>query len=138
MNQGLRVGLIGESIDTVTEQQTAKAMGSGLLEVYATPAMIALLEAAAVSAIDPYLDDDRASVGIEMNVRHLSATPIGEHITAIAEVTRIDGKRVTLEVRAWDERELIGEGTHVRYLIYADDFMERLNRNDVATDDELT
>jgi predicted thioesterase len=136
MNQGLRVGLIGESIDTVTQQQTARAMGSGLLDVYATPAMIALLEAAAVSAIDPYLDDDRASVGIEINVRHLSATPIGEHITAIAEVTRIDGKRVTLEVRAWDERELIGEGTHVRYLIYADDFMARLKRDDVATDDQ--
>lgn len=132
MNQGLRVGLIGESIDTVTEQQTAKSMGSGTLDVYATPAMVALLEAAAVLAIEPYLEDDRASVGIEMNLRHLSATPIGEHITAMAEITRIDGKRVTLEVRAWDERELIGEGTHVRYLIHAEDFMSRLKRNNAS------
>ena len=89
--------------------------------------MIALMEAAAVSAIEPYLLEGRTSVGIEINVQHLSATPVGERITAMAEVTRIDGKRVILEVRAWDEREIIGQGTHTRYIISIDEFMARVN-----------
>lgn len=123
---GLRVGLIGESIMTVTSQETAKAVGSGSLDVFATPIMLAQMEAAAAAVIDAHLEAGRTSVGIEINVRHVAATPIGERIFAMAEVTRIDGKRVILEVRAWDENELIGEGTHVRYLIEADDFMSRV------------
>jgi len=124
--QTVRVGLIGESITTVTSKETAKTLGSGTLNVYATPAMIALMEAASVAAIESYLDDNYTSVGIQIHVRHVAATPIGEHITAIAEVTRVDDKRVTFEVRAWDEHELIGEGTHVRYIIEADEFMTGL------------
>lgn len=130
MSTRIRVGSIGESISHVTSEQSAVSMGSGSLNVFATPAMIALMEAASVAAVDPYLDEDKTSVGIEVQVRHLSATPIGEQITAIAEITRLDGKRVTLEVRAWDEHEMIGEGTHVRYIIDADDFMRRVNRTD--------
>jgi fluoroacetyl-CoA thioesterase len=126
IEKGIRVGLIGEAITTVTSDLTAVTMGSGSVHVYATPAMIALMEAAAVSAIDPYLLDGRTSVGIEINVQHLSATPVGERITAMAEVTRIDGKRVILEVRAWDEREIIGQGTHTRYIINIDEFMARV------------
>ena len=126
MEKSIRVGLIGEAITTVTSDLTAVTMGSGSVNVYATPAMIALMEAAAVSAIDPYLSEGRTSVGIEINVQHLSATPVGERITAMAEVTRIDGKRVILEVRAWDEREIIGQGTHTRYIINIEDFMARV------------
>jgi predicted thioesterase len=110
----------------VTSELTAVAMASGSLEEYATQSMIALMEAAAVSAIDPYLATGNASVGIEVDVQHLSATPIGEQITAMAEVTRVDGKRVTLELRAWDERELIGQGIHIRYIIDAEEFLSRL------------
>lgn len=128
MEMGIRVGLIGESITSVTSELTAKSMGSGTLDVYATPAMVALMEAASIAAIEPHLEDGKVSVGIEINVRHLAATPVGEHITAIAEITRIDGRRIMLEVRAWDEYELIGEGTHTRYLIQADEFMARINR----------
>jgi predicted thioesterase len=133
LDKGLRVGLIGEAITTVTSELTAVTMGSGAVHVYATPAMVALMEAAAVSAIDPYLSPGFVSVGIELNIRHLSATPIGERITAMAEITRIDGKRVNVEVRAWDEKELIGQGTHIRYMIDADEFMGRLG--DKAKDD---
>jgi predicted thioesterase len=133
LDKGLRVGLIGEAITTVTSELTAVTMGSGAVNVYATPAMVALMEAAAVSAIDPYLSPGFVSVGIELNIRHLSATPIGERITAMAEITRIDGKRVNVEVRAWDEKELIGQGTHIRYMIDADEFMGRLG--DKAKDD---
>jgi len=126
LDKGLRVGLIGESITTVTDKETAMAMGSGRVQVYATPAMIAQMESAAVSAVDPYLPDGMISVGIEIDVRHVAATPVGENITAMAEITRIDGKTVHLEVRVWDERELIGMGKHSRYLIDAEEFLERL------------
>jgi len=131
MGDELRVGLIGEANGHVTRDSTARAIGSGSLEVFATPAMIALMEAASVAAIDNALDEGISTVGIDINVRHLSATPIGENVTAIAEVSEIDGKRVRFEVRAWDEQELIGEGTHTRYIIQVEQFLNRLNeKND--------
>ncbi|MDQ7024956.1 MAG: thioesterase family protein [Anaerolineae bacterium] len=126
MEKGIRVGLIGEAITTVTSDLTAITMGSGSVSVYATPAMIALMEAAAISALDPHLPESDTSVGIEIHVQHLSATPVGEQITAMAEITHIDGKRVKFELRAWDEREIIGQGTHTRFIIDADEFTERL------------
>lgn len=123
----VRVGLIGEAITSVTEAQTAQQMGSGSLNVFATPAMIALMEAACVSTIDSYLSPGKASVGIAIEVQHLSATPIGERINVMAEITQVEGRRVTLEVRAWDEHELIGEGKHTRYIIDVESFLSRLN-----------
>jgi len=125
---GLRVGLIGEALHTVSMDDTARTMGSGGLDVYSTPAMIALMEAAAVAAVDPQLPITRASVGIEINVRHLAATPIGERVHAVAEVVELDGRRVVMAVRAWDEHDLIGEAEHVRYVIDIDRFLERLSR----------
>jgi fluoroacetyl-CoA thioesterase len=122
----LSVGARSDQTMLVTDDLTAVAMGSGSLPVLATPAMVALMEAAALAAIDPVLPEGQASVGIEVNVRHLSATPVGEEIIASAIVTQIDGKRVTFEVRAWDRKELIGEGTHVRYIIDEVRFMSRL------------
>ena len=88
--------------------------------------MIALMEAAAVATIAPYMPEGKASVGIELHIQHLSATPIGEQVVAMAEITAIEGKRIQLEVRAWDETELIGVGTHLRYIIDVDEFMERV------------
>ena len=129
--KALRVGLIGESIATVTQELTAKIVGSGGLDVYSTPSMIALMESAAVSAIDPYLATGEASVGIEIHVQHVRATPIGEHVTAMAEITKVDGKRIIMEVRAWDERTLIGEGKHTRYIIDIDEFMGRVRGEEV-------
>ncbi|MEL6307743.1 MAG: thioesterase family protein [Chloroflexota bacterium] len=130
IEKGLRVGLIGEAITSVTMEETALTMGSGSFEVYATPSMVALMEAAAVSALAPYLKEDYASVGIEINTKHIAATPIGEGVTAMAEITRIDGKRVHLEIRAWDEKALIGTATHVRYIVHIDEFMDRVHGND--------
>lgn len=127
--KGLRVGLIGEAITTVTSNETAIKLGSGAVNVYGSPAMIALMEAATVSAVDPYLSDGRVSIGMDIAVRHVSPTSVGEQITAIAEVTRIDGKRVTLEVRAWDEHDMIGIGTIVRYLVDHEEFSKRVERS---------
>src|SRR5215213_5345653 len=114
MTTNVHVGARGDQTILVTDDLTAIAMGSGTLPVFSTPAMIALMEAAALAAIDSLLPEGQSTVGIEINVRHVSATPIGEEIIASAIVTQIDGKRITFEVRAWDRKELIGEGTHVR------------------------
>lgn len=126
----LRIGLIGESYVMVTEDMTAKAIGSGSLDVYATPSMIALMEAAACAAIDPCLESGMTTVGIEINIQHLAASPVGEEIRAVAEVTSIEGRRIKFEVRAWDERELIGEGTHTRYIIDIERFMARVRSSE--------
>lgn len=122
----VRVGLIGEASVAADEHTSALAMGSGSLEVFSTPSMLALMENAAVRAIEAGLQDDFSTVGIEINVRHISATPMGERVMALAEVTRVEDRRITFEVRAWDDRELIGEGTHVRYIINVEQFLERL------------
>lgn len=115
--EGIQPGLIGKAKITVSESVLATYLGSGSIEVYATPGMVALMEAAAVAAIDPLLPEGQASVGVALQVKHLAATPPGEEVRAQAEVVDVDGRKVTLEVRAWDEHELIGEGTHVRYVI---------------------
>ncbi len=122
----LRVGLIGEATILADESQSALTLGSGSISVFATPAMLALMENAAVRALEPVLDDGYSSVGIDVNIRHTSATPLGETIIAVAEVTRVEDRRVTFEVRAWDDREMIGEGTHVRFIINVERFLERL------------
>jgi fluoroacetyl-CoA thioesterase len=119
------VGQIGERQAVVTDALLATHLGSGGIAVYATPAMIALMEAAAVAAIDPLLPEGQASVGIELAVKHLAATPPGQQVRARAEVTEVTGRRVTLHVQAWDELELIGEGTHTRYVIDVARFVER-------------
>ncbi len=92
-------------------------MGSGDLAVYATPAMVALMEGAAVAALAPYLSEGQTSVGGAIQVQHSAPTPEGGQVRARAEVTVVDGKRVDFEVRAWDEQELIGKGTHTRYIV---------------------
>ena len=108
----IEIGLMGERVITVNTMLTANYMGSGNLEVYATPALIALMEAAAMAAISPLLPEGQSSVGIAVNVEHLAATPIGEEVRAQAEVIDIQGKKIVFQVRAWDDKELIGEGTH--------------------------
>jgi fluoroacetyl-CoA thioesterase len=121
----IRVGLTAEQSAAVTQDLLATSLGSGGVEVYATPAMIALIESAAVAAIDPLLPEGQASVGIALEVKHLAATPPGQQVRARAEVTGVNGRRVTFRVQAWDQQELIGEGIHTRYVIDVVRFMER-------------
>jgi predicted thioesterase len=122
----IQVGLAAERTETVTELLLATRLGSGSVAVYATPAMIALMESAAVAAIEPLLPEGQASVGVALDVRHLAATPPGQQVRARAEVKEVDGRKVTFTVRAWDEQELIGEGTHTRYAIDVARFMQRV------------
>lgn len=124
--ENIYAGLSGESTLTVTDELTARHLGSGGVRVFATPAMVSLMERAAVLTIDPLLPEGRASVGIEIHVKHLAATPVGSTVRARATVTLIDRRRVEFEVQAWDEYELIGEGTHVRFVIDVEKYQARV------------
>lgn len=126
MTEELKPGLIGEAEIKVTEQVTAASAGSGLVPVFATPWMIALMENASVDAIQKCLAPGQTSVGIQVSVAHLAATPIGMQVRARAQVTAVDGRRVSFMVEAWDEKEKIGEGTHVRAIIDEKKFMEKV------------
>jgi fluoroacetyl-CoA thioesterase len=122
----IQAGLSAERSETVVESLLATHLGSGSVEVYATPAMVALMESAAVAAIEGLLPEGQSSVGIALDVRHLAATPPGQRVRARAEVVEVDGRKVTFQVQAWDEQELIGEGTHTRYVIDVARFMQRV------------
>ncbi len=124
--ENLKPGLIGESSEMVTDQLTAASHGSGLVPAFATPAMIALMENASVAAIQKHLDAGQTSVGVEVNIKHLAATPVGMRVRARSEVTAVDGRRVSFKVEAWDDKEKIGEGTHQRVIVDDARFKERL------------
>ena len=119
-------GLVGEAELMVEETHTASHLGSGGVEVLATPVMIALMEDAARSSVDSKLGQGQLSVGVGLNVSHLAATPVGMRVTARAELVAVEGRRLTFKVEAHDEREKIGEGTHIRAIINLDRFMARL------------
>ncbi len=121
----ISVGMKGEVTSFVEREDTAQIVGSGSLLVYATPCMIALMEGAACEAISKALPDEKTSVGISLDVSHLSATPVGMKVRAEAEVTSVDGNTVTFHVCAYDESGKIGEGTHKRAIISTQKFLEK-------------
>jgi fluoroacetyl-CoA thioesterase len=124
--ENIRPGITGEYATTVTPSLTATHLGSGGVEVFSTPSMVTLMERAAVAAIDHLLPEGQASVGTALDIKHLAATPLGQTVRAEAEVTAVDGRKVSFTVRAWDEDELIGEGTHTRFVIDVARFWERV------------
>lgn len=113
-----------EKAEQVTGKNTARTYGSGSIDVYATPAMIGLMEGASLAAVDPVLPAGMTTVGINVNVRHLAATPVGMTVRATAELIEIAGKRLTFKVVAYDEKEKIGEGTHQRYIVETESFLQ--------------
>ena len=121
-------GLRGRSETVVTEHNTANAVGSGLVPVFATPYMIALMENAAVNALTPYMKENQGTVGTRLDVSHDSATPIGMKVWAEAEVTAVDGKALTFAVTAYDEAGVIGKGTHNRFVITVDRFLAKAEK----------
>lgn len=121
----ITVGLKGESQSLVEREDTALEVGSGSLLVYATPCMVALMEGAACEAIAPCLPEDKTSVGIELNISHLSATPVGLEVRAEAEVIHVEGSIVTFQLTAYDEAGKIGEGTHKRAVITSQRFLDK-------------
>ena len=122
------VGMKARVEDIVTPDNTAIRAGSGTLSVFATPHMCALMEKAAWMAISPALNDGDSSVGTKLNISHLSATPIGLKVWAESEVTLVDGKRIEFKVTAGDEKGLIGEGTHERFVVTNERFLAKAAR----------
>ena len=111
--------------EVVTEQNTAICAGSGTLPVFATPFMCALMEKAAWMAIASALNEGDSSVGTKLNISHLSATPVGLKVWAESEVTAVDGKRIEFKVTAGDEKGVIGEGTHERFIVTDERFLAK-------------
>ena len=107
---------------TVSEKDLASAVGSGSLRVLATPLMIMLMEKAACNCLAEFLEGDETTVGTELNVKHVSATPCGMKVRAEAELTEVNGRCFTFSVKSYDEAGLIGEGTHQRFLVYGEKF----------------
>lgn len=121
----ITVGMKGSASALVEREDTAAEVGSGSLLVYATPCMVALMEGAACEAISAALPEDKTSVGIELNIKHVAATPVGMDVRAEAEVTAVEESVVTFQVTAFDEAGVIGEGTHKRAVLTAQKFLDK-------------
>ena len=121
----LETGLVGEARATVDAARLASAIGSGSVDVFATPAMIGLMEQAAVNAVDHLLPAGQSSVGARVDVEHLAATPIGLEVRAHAELVAVAGRRLTFRVEAFDSVERIGAGTHERVVVDLQRLLDR-------------
>lgn len=128
----LKLGIKGKQMLMVDEDNTAAAMGSGLLPVFATPSMIAMMEAAAMNSVSLCIDTGDATVGTMISVKHLSATPIGMVVRAESELIGIDGRRLTFSVKAYDECGLIGKGTHERFIVHSEPFVKKANAKEAS------
>ena len=124
----IEVGMTGRAEAEVTPRRTAAAVGSGSLEVFATPCMAALMEQAAVNAVAPALGEHESSVGTRLEITHDAATTVGMAVWAEAQVTAVDGKRISFTVRAGDNAGPIGAGTHERFVITVERFMAKAQR----------
>ena len=121
----IKTGLKGESMTIVKDGNTAMDFGSGNVPVLATPMLIALMEGAAINAVEKFLPDGKTTVGTLIECHHLAATPKGMTVTAKAELVAFDKRRLFFEVEAYDEKEKVGEGKHERFIIDLNKFLER-------------
>ena len=122
----LQTGIKGHKEQTVTPAMSAARVGSGLVDVFATPMMVALVEQTCYESVLPHLDEGQGTVGTLVNVSHVSATPIGKRVWCDSELVEVDRRRLVFHVQAYDEAGLIGEGTHERFVIDTTRFMEKL------------
>ena len=122
----LEVGLKYESRLTVGAENTALVLGSGDMEVLATPAMVALMENAAMKAVADYLPEGSTTVGIEISTSHLKASAVGANVVAEATLEEVDGRRLVFSLKAWDDAGVIGEGVHTRFIVDRERFLSKL------------
>ena len=122
----LKEGLKHQSIMSITAGNTAEFIGSGDMAVLATPAMVALMENAAMNAVAPALPQGSTTVGAEMNTTHIKPSAIGAKVRAVATLTAVEGRKLTFDVEACDEVGAIGKGTHVRFVVDKERFMAKL------------
>lgn len=123
----MEIGIIGKGEIVVTKDVTAAAIGSGMVDVFATPMMISLMENTCAKSVASHLQADESTVGTHVNVSHCAATPIGMKVYCESELIEIDRRRLTFKVTAYDERGLIGEGLHERFIIDSKKFQAKIN-----------
>ena len=116
---------MGSSETVVDENNIALTMGSGELEVFATPAMVALMEEAAAESVKPYIDEGSTTVGTALEIEHVSATPIGVSVRCESELCHVDGRKLVFNVTAYDNAGIIGKGRHERFIVEKERFMKK-------------
>ena len=119
-------GLTGELEHIVSEADTATRWGSGLAPVFSTPALVGLMESTAVAALSEHVLAGQTTVGTRIDVHHLAATPVGMKVRARAELTAVEGRKLTFKIQAWDDVELIGKADHERVVVDEARFLARL------------
>lgn len=124
---GITPGIHAELDISVSDAETATAYGSGLVPVYATPALVGLMESAAVKALEGRLPGGQTTVGVRIDVRHLAATPVGMRVRARAELVEVQERKLIFRIEAWDEVEQVGQATHERFIIDQEKFVGRAN-----------
>ncbi len=122
----IETGTKGRREQTVTPEMSAARVGSGLVEVFATPMMIAMIEQTCNDSVLPHLEAEQGTVGTLVNVSHVSATPVGRRVWFESELVEVDRRRLVFKVKAYDESGLIGEGMHERFIIDTAKFMEKV------------
>ncbi len=122
----IETGIKGHKEQIVTPEMSAARVGSGLVDVFATPMLVALVEQTCYESVLPYLDEGQGTVGTLVNISHVSATPVGKRVWCESELVDVDRRRLVFSVKAYDECGLIGEGTHERFVIDTAKFMEKL------------
>lgn len=128
----LKTGIKKSNEYMVTFTETANTIGSGNLQVLATPVMIGWMENASMSLVQPYLDEGCTTVGTAVNIKHTAATPVSMKVKVEAELIEIDGRKLLFNVTAYDEIEKVGEGTHERFIIFEDKFMQKADKKNLA------
>lgn len=124
----LKLGLEYSASVLVDESYTARTLGSGDMDVFATPAMVALMENAAMNAVSALVGEGNSTVGTAISVSHIKATGLGDTVTATATLTEIDGRKLTFDVVAHDSQAEIGKGTHTRFIVEKEKFLAKIKK----------
>ena len=123
----MEAGIKNEKSIVVTDEVTASKVGSGLLPVYATPSMIALMEGTCAESVQPYLAEGEGTVGVAIDIKHIAATPVSMTVRCESLLKEVNGKKLVFEVNVYDEKGLVGTGIHKRAIINNEAFMARLS-----------
>ena len=126
----IEIGIKGHQETTVTAADVASSVGSGTLQVFATPIMVALMEKAAFLSIEPLLERGQSSVGTRINIEHVRSTAMGKKVWAESEIIAVDRRKLSFKVAAYDEKGLIGQGEHERFIIDIEKFLSKVESKD--------
>ncbi len=121
----MEAGIKGILTKTVDQSESAKNLGSGLLDVFATPALVAFVEKTCWFSINDFIEEGQTTVGTRMDIRHLKATPISMKVTCESELVKVEGKKLVFEFEAYDEKDLIAKGSHERYIVESKTFQDK-------------